>query len=296
VLIAWLPRIETVHSLLGLALAAAILAAVLGLPAAPKRPRWADWLLTGFLSLIVTLSGIALWQPQLVPASWDAVAFSMHGWASYAWLAWILIHTALRLASFQKKHPLNTRFTYQRRDVLLSTVGMAVAGVQFLNLAGRQREAAVAAEAASAGSSGTPKVPLFPAYYTFTGAYPDIKPADYRLAVEGLADHPLILTLDDLQKIKPEIATRNFDCVTGWSVPDVTWTGVRLATLLQMVGARPEVTHMIFHSADGSYVDQLTIKDAMLPGVMLAYHINGQPLLREGGYQANRLNVMRSGE
>ena len=63
VLIAWLPRIETAHSLLGLALAAAILAAVLGLPAAPKRPRWADWLLTGFLSLIVTLSGIALWQP-----------------------------------------------------------------------------------------------------------------------------------------------------------------------------------------------------------------------------------------
>jgi DMSO/TMAO reductase YedYZ molybdopterin-dependent catalytic subunit len=67
-------------------------------------------------------------------------------------------------------------------------------------------------------------------------------------------------------------------------VPDVTWTGVRLATLLQMVGARPEVTHMIFHSADGTYVDQLTVKDAMLPGVMLAYHINGQPLLREGGY------------
>ena len=103
VLIAWLPRIETVHSLLGLALAAATLAAVLGLPAAPKRPRWADWLLTGFLSLIVTLSGIALWRPQLVPASWDAAAFSVHGWASYAWLAWILIHTGLRLASFQKK-------------------------------------------------------------------------------------------------------------------------------------------------------------------------------------------------
>ena len=284
VLIAWLPRIETVHSLLGLALAAAILVAVLGLPAAPKRPRWADWLLTGFLSLIVTLSGIALWQPQLVPASWDAAAFSVHGWASYAWLAWILIHTGLRLASFQKKHPLNTRFTYQRREVLLGTAGMAVVGAQFLNLAGRQREAAVAAEAASTGSSGTPKVPLFPAYYTFTGTYPDIKPADYRLAVEELADHPLILTLDDLQKIKPEIATRNFDCVTGWSVPDVIWTGVRLATLLQMAGARPEVTHMIFHSADGTYVDQLTVKDAMLPGVMLAYHINGQPLLREGGY------------
>jgi hypothetical protein len=283
-LIAWLPRIETFHSLLGLALAAAILAAVLGLPAAPKRPRWVDWMLTGFLTVIVTLTGVALWQPQLAPASWDAAAFSIHGWASYAWLAWILIHTALRLASFQKKHALNKRFTYQRREVLLSTVGIAVAGAQFLNLAGSEREAAGAAEAASAGSNGAPKELLFPAYYTFTGTYPDIKPADYRLTVEGLADHPLVLTLDDLQKIEPEIATRNFDCVTGWSVPDVAWTGVSLATLLKLAGARPDVTHMIFHSADGTYVDQLAVKDAMLPGMMLAYRINGQPLLREGGY------------
>jgi len=72
-LIAWLEGIKTVHSGLGLALAAVILAAVIGLPVAPKRLRCADWLLTGFLSLVVTLSGIALWQPQLVPASWNAV-------------------------------------------------------------------------------------------------------------------------------------------------------------------------------------------------------------------------------
>jgi hypothetical protein len=138
-LIAWLPGIKTVHSWLGLALAAVILTAVIGLPVAPKRPRWADWLLTGFLSLVVTLSGIALWQPQLVPASWNAVAFSVHGWTSYAWLSWIVVHTTLRLVSFQRKHPLNARFNYQRRGILLGTASMAVAGSQVLSFAGRQR-------------------------------------------------------------------------------------------------------------------------------------------------------------
>lgn len=282
-LIAWLPKIETLHSWLGLALAAVILLAVLGLPAAPKRPRWVDWLLTGFLSLIVTLSGVALWQPQLAPVSWDAVAFSVHGWASYAWLAWILFHTGLRLVSFQSKHPLNARFSYQRRGVLLGTAGMAVAGTEILNLTGRQQQNAAAAEA-DAAAPGSARIPRFPAYYTFTDDYPDIKPADYSLTIEGLAAKRLVLSLDEVKQIEPEIAMRNFVCVTGWSVPNVTWTGVSLATLLKLAGARPEATHMIFHSADGTYVDQLSVKDAMLPGMMLAYLINGQALPREGGY------------
>lgn len=283
-LIAWLPRIETIHSWLGLAFAAVILMAVSGLPAAPKRPRWVDWALTGFLTLLVTLSGIALWKPQLTPASWDAIAFSVHGWASYAWLTWILAHTALRFVSFQKKHLLNARFSYKRREVLLGTAGMAVAASQALSFTGEQQEEAANAEDVSKDFLGTSKVPRFPAYYTFTNFYPDIKPADYRLVVEGLAEHPLNLSLFDLQKIGPETATRNFVCVTGWSVPDIAWTGVSLATLLKLAGARPEATHLIFHSADGTYVDQLTVKDAMLPGTMLAYQIDGQPLSREGGY------------
>ena len=283
-LIAWLSQIETFHSCLGLAFAAVILLAALGSPVAPKRARWLDWLLTGFLTTVVTLSGVALWKPQLVPASWDAVAFSVHGWACYAWLAWILIHVALRLISFQRKHPLNARFNYKRREVLLSAAGMAVVGSQVLAFAGRQRQDAAIAETTPTGLNGTPKVPRFPAYYTFTGAYPDIKPADYKLTVEGLVDHPLTLTLDEVQKIRPETAMRNFRCVTGWSVPNIAWTGVSLATLMKMAGAHPEATHMIFHSADGIYVDQLSVKEAMLPGIMLAYQIDGRPLPRKGGY------------
>lgn len=288
-LIAWLPKLENFHSWLGLAMAALMLLALLGIPAAPKRPRWVDWLVTGCLSLIVTLTGIALWQPQLVPRSWDAIAFSVHGWVSYAWLAWILFHAGLRLASFQAKNPLNARFSYQRRGMVMGGTSLAFLNAGFLTMLGHRQEAlaenaATATANAEAPTANNPAIPRFPAYYSFTNSYPDIKPADYRLTLEGLVTKRLVLNLNQVQQLDATIARRNFVCVTGWSVPDVAWTGVSLPTLLALVGARPEATHMIFYSADGVYVDQLSLQDAMQPGIMLAYLINGQPLLREGGY------------
>lgn len=282
-LIAWLPKLETFHSWLGLALAALMLLAVLGIPAAPTRPRWVDWLVTGGLTLLVTITGIALWQPQLTPSSWDAVAFSVHGWASYAWLAWILFHAGLRLASFQAKNPLNARFHYGRRGVVVGSSSLAVLSAVFLTLLGR-RQVALAVAAVPSTSPDNNAIPRFPAYYTFTNHYPDIKAADYSLTIEGLVTRRLVLNLDQLQALDAIVARRNFVCVTGWSVPDITWTGVSLSSLLTLVGARPETTHMIFYSADGVYVDQLSLQDAKQRGMMLAYLINGQPLLREGGY------------
>lgn len=281
-LIAWLPQLETFHSWLGLGMAALLLLAVLGIPVAPKRPRWLDWIITGLLTLLVTLTGIALWKPGLVPASWDATAFRVHGWASYAWLAWILFHAGLRLVSYQSKNPLNARFSYRRRGVMMSGGGMALLSGLFLSVLGRRQQAR--AQAAASVATATSAVPRFPAYYTFTNSYPDIKADAYRLTIEGLVDKPQILTLAQLQAQDATVARRNFVCVTGWSVPDIAWTGVSLADLLALVGARPEAAYMIFHSADGVYVDQLHIRDAMRSGMMLAYAINGQNLPREGGY------------
>lgn len=283
-LIAWLPKLETFHSWLGLAMAALVLLAVVGIPVAPKRPRWLDWLVTGLLSLLVTLTGIALWQPSWVPASWDATAFTVHGWASYAWLAWILLHAGLRLASYQGKNLFNRRFSYRRRGAMLGGGGMVLLSAAFLSLVGRKRQALADAADVTAASSTNEAIPRFPAYYSFTNTYPDIKAADYRLTIEGAVAKPLMLRLEEVQALDALTARRNFVCVTGWSVPDIAWTGVSLGSLLNLVGARPEAAYMIFYSADGVYVDQLSVKDALQPGMMLAYAINGQALTREGGY------------
>ncbi len=78
--------------------------------------------------------------------------------------------------------------------------------------------------------------------------------------------------------------TRDFQCVTGWRVPDVEWKGVRLADLLdrgRRAGrARPRLR---FHSFDGAYTESLTLEQARRKDVIVAYQFEGSPLSDEHG-------------
>src|ERR1700749_4111644 len=68
--------------------------------------------------------------------------------------------------------------------------------------------------------------------YTITNGYPAAA-ADYRLRVAGLVRRPLSLRVADLQSLPATRLARNFQCVTGWSVADVHWVGVRLVDLAE---------------------------------------------------------------
>lgn len=114
--------------------------------------------------------------------------------------------------------------------------------------------------------------------YTVTGGLPSRSRADYRLTVGGLVDEPLELTFADLAAIPPAHVTRDFQCVTGWRVPDVAWTGVRLADLLDRAGVRPEGTAVRFTSFDGVYTESLTLEQARRADVLVAYELDGAPL------------------
>ncbi|MCE5359515.1 molybdopterin-dependent oxidoreductase [Candidatus Igneacidithiobacillus taiwanensis] len=127
-------------------------------------------------------------------------------------------------------------------------------------------------------------IPIFPEYYTYTGSYPQIDPQSYRLRCDGLIAREQVFTLADLYRRStfPEVHT--FHCVTGWTVADVHWQGIALASFLSELQVQSGARYVVFHSADGVYVDSLSLEQARAPGVMLATHIAGQPLLRKGGY------------
>src|SRR6476620_8639917 len=78
--------------------------------------------------------------------------------------------------------------------------------------------------------------------YTVTGGLPSRSRADYRLKVDGLVDQPFTLTYDELVAMPPTKLTRDFQCVTGWRVPEVEWKGVRLADLLDRAGVQERAT------------------------------------------------------
>jgi DMSO/TMAO reductase YedYZ molybdopterin-dependent catalytic subunit len=119
--------------------------------------------------------------------------------------------------------------------------------------------------------------------YTVTGGLPSRSRADYRLKVDGLVDQPFTLTYDELVAMPPTKLTRDFQCVTGWRVPEVEWKGVRLADLLDRAGVQARATALRFHSFDGAYTESLTLSQARRNDVIIAYQLEGSPLSDEHG-------------
>ena len=119
--------------------------------------------------------------------------------------------------------------------------------------------------------------------YTVTGDLPSRSRADYQLRVDGLVDQPFTLTYDELVAMPPTKLVRDFQCVTGWRVPEVGWKGVRLAALLDRAGVQSGATALRFYSFDGEYTESLTLAQARRGDVIVAYELEGSPLSDEHG-------------
>jgi DMSO/TMAO reductase YedYZ molybdopterin-dependent catalytic subunit len=122
--------------------------------------------------------------------------------------------------------------------------------------------------------------------YTITGTMPDIDPSAWTLRIEGLVRKPRTLTLADLKALPQAEQVSTFHCVTGWSVKNVHWTGVRFHDLLGLVDPLPEAHAIRFVSAEEPYVDSLTIEQALLPDAMVAFDQDRRPLTRAHGAPA----------
>jgi len=119
--------------------------------------------------------------------------------------------------------------------------------------------------------------------YTVTGSVPNKTAADYRLKVDGMVDRPLNLTLADLRERPATRLTKDFQCVTGWRVEDVHWTGVRLADLLDEAGAAKGAKALRLFSFDGAYTESLTMDQARRRDVIAAYDMLGGPVTHAHG-------------
>jgi DMSO/TMAO reductase YedYZ molybdopterin-dependent catalytic subunit len=119
--------------------------------------------------------------------------------------------------------------------------------------------------------------------YSITGAYPLIKPRRYQLKVTGLVDRPATFTLADLKAMPSIDIVKTFQCVTGWRVPDVPWRGVPLSHLLESAGVQPGAVAISFDSYDHADSESLTIKQAHLSDVIVAYEMYGATVTREHG-------------
>jgi DMSO/TMAO reductase YedYZ molybdopterin-dependent catalytic subunit len=119
--------------------------------------------------------------------------------------------------------------------------------------------------------------------YTVSGSMPSFEPATWRLNVGGLVEQELSLSHRELLALPRVTQVSDFHCVTGWTVKNVRWTGVRITDIFAKVKPTPEANGLQFVSAEKPYLDYLTMEQALLHDVMLAYAMDGKPLPREHG-------------
>jgi DMSO/TMAO reductase YedYZ molybdopterin-dependent catalytic subunit len=119
--------------------------------------------------------------------------------------------------------------------------------------------------------------------YSVVGYLPERSPDAYRLRVSGLVARPVELDLAELRAMAPTQLVRDFQCVTGWRVPHVAWTGTRLSDVLDLAGVHSQAKAVTFRSFDGAYHESLTLDQARRPDVMVAYELGGKPISAEHG-------------
>jgi len=122
------------------------------------------------------------------------------------------------------------------------------------------------------------------AIYSALGV-PRIKLETWRLSVSGLVENELNLSFEELQRLPQVKLTRDFHCVTRWSIKDVAWEGVRFRELARLAKVRSEAKWVMFHCVDG-YTTPVPLEDAMAEDSMIAFKMNGEPIPVEQGFPA----------
>jgi DMSO/TMAO reductase YedYZ molybdopterin-dependent catalytic subunit len=171
------------------------------------------------------------------------------------------------------------------RRVVLGMLGLGAAGVVFGDPIQSRVESAlrpVTQNDPTGLSSFLPTAGRF-RIYSVTRHFPERSREEYRLTVDGMVERPLSLTYDDLLARPQTDLTLDFQCVTGWRVPDVPWTGVRLSELLDEAGVAEGATHLRIWSFDGAYTESLTLDQARRDDVIAAHRMLDGPVSREHG-------------
>ncbi|HLM62805.1 MAG TPA: molybdopterin-dependent oxidoreductase [Acidimicrobiales bacterium] len=171
------------------------------------------------------------------------------------------------------------------RRIVLGMLGLGVAGVLVGDKVQAGIERALRPLSQNDPTGLTSFVPTSGRFriYSVTAHMPDRSTADWRLGVDGMVATPLDLSYAALLDLPQTDVTHDFQCVTGWRVPDVPWTGVKLADLLDEAGVQDGATHVRLHSFDGAYTESLTLEQAHRDDVLVAHRMLGAPVTREHG-------------
>jgi DMSO/TMAO reductase YedYZ molybdopterin-dependent catalytic subunit len=129
--------------------------------------------------------------------------------------------------------------------------------------------------------------------YKISREFP-VAPAGWALAVKGLIARPMTLSLPELQRLPRTRMRVQHHCVEGWSAV-ASWEGVRVSDIARVAGADPRARYVEFRSFDSGYYSSWDIESALHPQTILAYGMDGEPLLLEHGAPLRLYSAVKLG-
>jgi DMSO/TMAO reductase YedYZ molybdopterin-dependent catalytic subunit len=121
-----------------------------------------------------------------------------------------------------------------------------------------------------------------------------VAPANWTLKIGGLVARPQVVTLDQLRKMPPTAMRIQHHCVEGWSAV-ASWQGVRVSEIAKLAGADTRVRYVEFRSFDSGYWSSWDLPSAFHPQTILAYKMDGQPLLPSHGAPLRLYSAVKLG-
>jgi DMSO/TMAO reductase YedYZ molybdopterin-dependent catalytic subunit len=116
---------------------------------------------------------------------------------------------------------------------------------------------------------------------------PQVDGNTWQLTLDGLVDHPLTLSLEDLRAMPANSQAITLECISNPVGGDLTstavFTGVPFKLVLQQAGVQAEAQSVDIQAVDGFY-ESVPMAEAMDERTLLVYAMNGVPLPTAHGY------------
>jgi DMSO/TMAO reductase YedYZ molybdopterin-dependent catalytic subunit len=104
----------------------------------------------------------------------------------------------------------------------------------------------------------------------------------WSLRVYGEVERPIVISYQELLEFEQVDIICDVHCVTGWSLLDSRWSGVRLKTIIDEARPRGDAGFLIFEAAAG-FASNIPISDIQDENVIVAHSMFGEKLPRANG-------------
>ena len=99
----------------------------------------------------------------------------------------------------------------------------------------------------------------------------------WQLKINGEVEAPTGLSYQKLLALEGVDLTCDVHCVTGWTLLDSKWRGVRMETIMESVQVKKSAGFVILEG-HGGYTSNIPIQEARKDNVILAYEFSGNAL------------------